>query len=324
MALFSKKVEINFEDALVKVHSPEERRLNTQVLLAAHYSQLKPELALELLEDVTDHPILWRTRGWCYATLEDLTASIASFERGFALGDVRCGVYAHRLIRDHTSDREKLETIQIQLKPFFEGRDPDLLMAQAKLSLEVDNTRAAISNHLTYMCGEEFCEGAAITIFATFRGLYETISTQLMKNPEEPSDEEAQAVEDALNHFFEEELRTAEGDPIGWPYFIYLVNLGTCLERELENGDFQSAGMLPEFTPIYEWAIDSFDPPIRPKIYSVEEIAKALINSIDRGNIYALHEFAPNFFEENNLDQSILKKYQNEFKSWGFNKYLEI
>lgn len=324
MGIFSKKREIDLNNVIDRPTPPEERRIAMLMQIATSWSTSKPEVSLEIMDGIDSHPMLARTRGWCYATMDDLESSLKSFEEGFAQGDIRCGVYAHRLLREHTNDVEKFEAMERALVPYFKKVDNDLLLAQAFLSLTKGDYVGAFTNYTNFVSGDTNYQAGAISgIFTAYKALIEDILTKTVSNREDVSDEDTEAWMDAMDNFFSDEIKTSEGEGLGWNNFFFVAFMAGSLERELKAGFYDSASVLPELNTLYQEMIEMIDPPIHPETLSVDEVARILLIAIDKGNIFSLINDAPIFFEENNLSQKPLKKYQDEFKAWGFTKFLE-
>jgi hypothetical protein len=308
MGIFSKKKESDLNNVIDNPTPPEERRVAMLMQIATSWSTSKPEVSLEIMNGIGSHPMLARTRGWCYATLDDLENSLKSFEEGFAQGDVRCGVYAHRLLREHTNDVEKFEAMERALVPYFKKVDNDLLLAQAFLSLTKGDYVGAFTNYTNFVSGDtNYKAGAMAGIFTAYKDLVE----------------DTEAWMDAMDNFFSDEIKTSEGEGLGWNNFFFVAFMAGSLERELKAGHYDSASALPELNALYQQMIEIIDPPIHPETLSVDEVARILLIAIDKGNVFALINDAPIFFEENNLSLKPLKKYQDEFEAWGFTKFLE-
>ena len=324
MGIFSKKKEIDLNNVIDNPTSPEERRINMLMHLASIWTQTQTGVSLEIMRGIESHPLLWRTKGWCYAALEDLDKSLECFEAGFAAGDIRCGVYAHRLLREHTNDRERFEAMEIALEPYFRNRDNELLLAQAHLSLVKEDYVAAFTNYTTFVSGEtNYSPGGIGSVFRAYQSLIEYKFNEITSDIYKVSDEQKEAWFTSLDYFFSDEIKTAEGEGLGWHNFIFIALMTSSIEREIKAGHFGSAHVLPELIAIYQEMIDLVDPPKRPETFSVDEITNALLIAIDKGNIFALINDAPIFFEENQISLKVLKKYQDELEEWGINRYLE-
>jgi len=323
MGIFSKKKAIDLNNVIEKPTSPEVRRINMLMQVAANYATVKPELSLEIMAGIPQHPLLWRTKGWCYATLEDLDKSLESFDAGFAAGDVRCGVYGHRLLREHSSDMDRFDAMENALAPYFRKRDHDFLLAQAVLSMTKGDFVAAFTNYCTFVSDEKnYAAGAGAAIFGAYQTLVEDILNRTISDRENISDEDTAAWFEAIDKFFNEDITTADGSGLGWDHFIFVIFMARALERELKAGMYESASVLPALNQLYEEMIEMIDPPKHPDTFAIDEIARYLLLAIDKGDIFALVDAAPSFFEENNIPLNLIKKYQDEFEEWGFAQYL--
>ena len=97
---------------------------------------MDPEEALKMTADVKEHPRLHRVRGWALLNADRFDDAIAEFEKGFAEGDVACGVYAHRKLREDGRDSAKFDHLETALVPYFNGRNVQLMYSQMMLCEE--------------------------------------------------------------------------------------------------------------------------------------------------------------------------------------------
>jgi hypothetical protein len=323
MGIFSKKKAIDLSSVIERPTPANERRIAMLMQVAAMNATVSPELSLEIMQDLPSHPQIWRTKGWCYATLEDLDKALEAFDAGFAAGDVRCGVYGHRLLREHSSDEARFHAMEDALAPYFRSRDNELLLAQAVLSVTKGDFVAAFTNYCTFVSGDtNYAAGAGAAMFRAYQALIEEILDRTVSDRENVSEEETEAWFEAIDNFFDEEIKTAEGEGLGWNNFFFVVFMARAVERELKAGIYESASVLPTLNQLYQEMIEMINPPKHPETFSVEEIARALLLAIDKGDIFALVDAAPAFFEENDIPLDLIKKYQDEFEEWGFTQYL--
>jgi hypothetical protein len=100
----------------------ESRRLNLLMEIASMLAFMDPEEALKMTADVQEHPRLHRVRGWALLNADRFDDAVAEFEKGFSEGDVACGVYAHRKLREDGRNPEKFDDLETALLPYFNRR----------------------------------------------------------------------------------------------------------------------------------------------------------------------------------------------------------
>jgi hypothetical protein len=298
------------------------RRLNLLIEIASMLAFMDPEEALKMTADVQDHPRLHRVRGWALLNADRFDDAIAEFEQGFSEGDVACGVYAHRKLREDGRDPEKFDDLETALVPYFNGRNVQLMYSQMMLALDNEDFNSAFTNAITILTSpnKPTVDSYGSTFFSLFTGLLQVLGERYVKNPESPTEEEMQKTWDALNDFFFTELKTAEGNSLEWIPLFYLSSIADYLFREIEEGHYGSAYVLAEFNEMYEEMIDQIDPPKRPETFSNEFIWNALLKSLEHGSVSAL-ECAREFAENNGFPVKEVEKYEEEFKAWGFDAY---
>jgi hypothetical protein len=322
MGIFSKKVKSFNPEVAGVATSEEQRKLNVLMGVANALCQIKPDITLELTDSVESHPDLHKIRGWAYAEKEDLPGALEEFAKGFELGDIGCGVYLHRLLRDHTNDVARFNEVEKQLVPYFKARNVRLMYAQARLALDKKDYESAFTNFLSIMHEKDqptvdFYGG---TFFNVFMTLSAHISDKVAKNPEKPTDEEIKEAWDQVYDFFEIDLLTAEGSSLGWSPFMYFYSVAEYLFREIEEGNYQSAIFLDEFNGFYVEFIDELNPPKRPKTFTKDFMWETILKSLEKGSLNSVL-FARDFAKRNGYPVSEIKKYEDEFKAWGYKKY---
>ena len=323
MGIFGKKAKSVNAEIIVDAFPAEQRKLNVLMGVANTVYQDKPEVALELTESLEGHPDLHKVRGWAYAEKEDLPNALKEFEKGFAMGDIGCGIYLHRLLRDHSDDDARFNEIDQKLVPYFKARNVRLMYAQARLALNKKDYESAITNFLSIMHEKDqpTVNMYGGTFFNTFLMLSADKADKVAKNPEEPTVEEVEEAWELVNDFFEKDLKTAEGSPLEWTPFLYFYSCAEYLFREIEEGNYQSAIFLDEFNEFYLELIQQLDPPKPPRTFSKDFIWEAILNSLERGSLNAIL-FARDFAKANRYPVSEIKKYEDEFKSWNLERYL--
>jgi hypothetical protein len=323
MGIFGKKAKSTNMEIALGGFSAEQRKLNVLMGVANAVCQEKPEVTLELTESLESHPDLHKVRGWAYAEKEDLPNALKEFEKGFALGDIGCGIYLHRLLRDHSDDEARFKQIERKLVPYFKARNVRLMYAQARLALNKKDYESAITNFLSIMHekGQPTVDLYGGTFFNTFLMLSAEKADKVTKNPDEPTVEEVEEAWEHVQDFFEKDLKTAEGSPLGWTPFLYFFSMADYLFREIEEGNFQSAIFLDEFNKFYVELIQQLNPPKPPRTFSKDFIWEAILKSLERGSLNSIL-YARDFAKANSFPVSEIKKYEDEFNSWGYNKYL--
>ena len=322
MGIFNKKNEvetnITFEDT-----PSGKRKYNVLLDVVNSITETKPEVALALTENIPESPALYRVRGWAFAEIEDLENCIATFEKGWQKGDVGCGVYLHRLYRDLHLDEEKFLKLDSDLLPFFESKDISLVYAQVRLALKKNNYSAAINNVLgiTFQQDSPTKNKYGATFYSVFMQLMEHLTNQLVPNIEKITEDDVEKVWEEVCDFFDTGITTAEGDALGWSPFIYFYQISEYIFREITEGNYGSASVLTELNEFYKNLIEQVDPPIPPRTFTTEEIWETLLKSLEHGDLHSIYA-AGTIAEGNKSLKSEIKVYEDEFKSWNFERYL--
>jgi hypothetical protein len=323
MGIFGRKSDNNIDLSAFDDTPVGRRKLNVLMQIAIHVRSDRPDVTLEITANVTNHPDLYRIRGWAYAEKEDLPQALAEFEKGFARGEIDCGVYLHRLLRENSDDHIRFDEIGAQLLPYYQAKNFRLMYAQARLANEKKDYESAITNAISIM--EEKNQptvGLWGTVFyGFFSQMSQEITEKISKKPLKPTDDELQKSWDAIMKFFESELKTAEGGPLGWNPYFYIFAVAEYLFREIEEGDPSSAPFLDDFNDFYVGLMKELDPPKPPKTFSKDFIWETMLQALEKGSLYAILG-AKDFAKANGFPVSEVKKYEEEFKLWGFEKFL--
>jgi hypothetical protein len=313
------ETKITFEDTPAG-----KRKYNVLLDVVNAIAEEKPDLALTLTENIPTSPSLLRIRGWAYAELEDLDNCLSTFRKGWNEGDVACGVYLHRLYRDLNLDQEIFSSIDSSLQKYFDSRDIQFMYAQLRLAFKGKNYSAAINNALgiTFEKEKPTVSKYGATFYSIFVQLMQDLTLANVSDPAKMTDTDLEIVWQQINEFFDSGIKTAEGDSLGWNPFLYFGQIAEYIFREIEDGNFGSASVLPEFNEFYLNLIEDLDPPIPPRTFTTEEIWNALLKSLNQGDLHSIY-IAEDFAEANGLPIQELKIYKDEFDSWGFEKYLQ-
>lgn len=322
MGIFNRKNEIDtnitFDDSPAG-----KRKYNVLLDVVNSIAETKPELALKLSENIPQSPSLIRMRGWAYSELEDLENCLSTFKQGWLVGDVSCGVYLHRLYRELNLDPAEFLKLDRELNPYFESRDISFLYAQIRLAIRKKDFSAAFNNILaiTFEEGKATVDKYGATFYSIFTYFMEDMTLSLVPNIEKMTEDDLEKTWEEICNFFDTGIRTAEGNPLGWHPIMYFNQVADYLFREIAEGNYGSASALFEFNEFYESLIAQFDPPIPPRTFTKDEIWDCLLKALEQGNLHAIYS-ARAFAKENKYPTSQLKIYEDEFKSWNFEKYL--
>lgn len=282
-----------------------------------------PDLALELISGVDKHPELHKVRGWAYAEKEELAKAIQEFEKGFNEGNVGCGIYLHRLLRDVANDEVHFRKVEAQLIPYFESRDVALLYAQARLAMRKKDYNSAITNMITIVrqVDQPTVDLYGGSFFNAFRLLSLDFADKVAKDPENPTEEELESSWELVLNFFDSDLKTAEGSPLEWNPFFYFFDVAEYLFREIKEGNYRSASILDEFNDLYLELMEQLNPPKPPRTFTKDFIWKAMLKSLEKGDLFTIL-MARDFATANGFSVSEIEKYEEEFEAWGLGKYI--
>lgn len=322
MGIFGKK-SINFVSDGFDETPIGQRKLNVVMDFANSLLTEDPDLALELIAGVDKHSELHKVRGWAYAEKEELAKALEEFEKGFNEGHVGCGIYLHRLLRDVANDEVHFRKVEAQLIPYFESRDVAFLYAQARLALRKKDYNSAISNMITIMSqvDQPTVDLYGGSFFNAFRLLSQDFAEKVSKDPENPTEEEFQRSWELILNFFDNDLKTAEGNPLEWNPYYYFFEVAEYLFREIEEGNYRSASLLDEFNTLYVELMQELNPPKPPRTFTKDFIWRAILKSLEHGDGFTL-VMARDFAKANGFSVSEIEKYEAEFEAWGLRKYL--
>ena len=322
MGIFGKK-SINFVSDGFDETPIGKRKLNVVMGFANSLLTEDPDLALELIAGLDKHPELHKVRGWAYAEKEELAQALEEFEKGFNEGHVGCGIYLHRLLRDVANDEVHFRKVEAQLIPYFESRDVAFLYAQARLALRKKDYNSAISNMITIMSqvDQPTVDLYGGSFFNAFRLLSQDFAEKVSKDPENPTEEEFQRSWELILNFFDNDLKTAEGNPLEWNPYYYFFEVAEYLFREIEEGNYQSASLLDEFNTLYVELMQELNPPKPPRTFTKDFIWQAILKSLEHGDGFTL-VMARDFAKANGFSVSEIEKYEAEFEAWGLRKYV--
>jgi hypothetical protein len=282
-----------------------------------------PDLSLELIAGVQKHPELHKVRGWAYAEKEELSKALEEFEKGFAGGHVGCGIYLHRLLRDVAKDEAHFHKVEAQLVPYFDSRNVSLMYAQARLAMRKKDYESAITNMITIMrqTDQPTVDLFGGSFFNAFRLLSQYFAEKVTKDPENPTEEELDESWNLVLNFFDNDLKTAEGSPLGWNPFFYFFDVAEYLFREIEEGNYRSASLLEEFNNLYVELIQELNPPKPPRTFTKDFIWQTMLKSLEQGDLFTIL-MAGDFAKENRFPASEVKRYEDELDEWGLRKFL--
>jgi len=322
MGIFGKK-SINFVSDGFDETPIGKRKLNVVMDFANSLLTQDPDRALELIAGVDKHPELHKVRGWAYAEKEELTKALEEFEKGFNEGHVGCGIYLHRLLRDVANDEVHFRKVEAQLIPYFESRDVAFLYAQARLAMRKKDYNSAITNMITIMrqVDQPTVDLYGGSFFNAFRLLSQDFAEKVSKDPENPTEEEFQRSWELILNFFDNDLKTAEGNPLEWNPYYYFFDVAEYLFREIEEGNYRSASLLDEFNTLYVELMQELNPPKPPRTFTKDFIWQAILKSLEHGDGFTL-VMARDFAKANGFSVSEIEKYEAEFEAWGLRKYV--
>ena len=322
MGIFGKK-SINFVSDGFDETPIGKRKLNVVMDFANSLLTQDPDRALELIAGVDKHPELHKVRGWAYAEKEELTKALEEFEKGFNEGHVGCGIYLHRLLRDVANDEVHFRKVEAQLIPYFESRDVAFLYAQARLAMRKKDYNSAITNMITIMrqVDQPTVDLYGGSFFNAFRLLSQDFAEKVSKDPENPTEEEFQRSWELILNFFDNDLKTAEGNPLEWNPYYYFFEVAEYLFREIEEGNYRSASLLDEFNTLYVELMQELNPPKPPRTFTKDFIWQAMLKSLEHGDGFTL-VMARDFAKANGFSVSEIEKYEAEFEAWGLRKYV--
>lgn len=322
MGIFGKK-SINFVSDGFDETPIGKRKLNVVMDFANSLLTEDPDRALELIAGVDKHPELHKVRGWAYAEKEELTKALEEFEKGFNEGHVGCGIYLHRLLRDVANDEVHFRKVEAQLIPYFESRDVAFLYAQARLAMRKKDYNSAITNMITIMrqVDQPTVDLYGGSFFNAFRLLSQDFAEKVSKDPENPTEEEFQRSWELILNFFDNDLKTAEGNPLEWNPYYYFFDVAEYLFREIEEGNYRSASLLDEFNTLYVELMQELNPPKPPRTFTKDFIWQAILKSLEHGDGFTL-VMARDFAKANGFSVSEIEKYEAEFEAWGLRKYV--
>ena len=325
MGIFGKKSSKSFVSDGFDDSPKGQRKLSIVMDLANSLLVGNPDLSLELITGVQKHSELHKVRGWAYAEKEELSKAIEEFEKGFDEGHVGCGIYLHRLLRDVAKDEAGFHKVEAQLVPYFESKNVSFMYAQARLALRKKDYESAIGNMITIMrqTDQPTVDLFGGSFFNAFRLLSQDFAEKVSKDPENPTEEEIQRSWELILNFFDNDLKTAEGNPLEWNPYYYFFDVAEYLFREIEEGNYRSASLLDEFNTLYVELMQELNPPKPPRTFTKDFIWQALLASLEKGDLFTIL-MAGDFAKENGFPASEIKEYENEFNDWGLRKYLYL
>jgi hypothetical protein len=323
MGIFGKKSSTSFVSDGFDDSPKGQRKLSIVMDLANSLLVGNPDLSLELIAGVQKHPELHKVRGWAYAEKEELSKALEEFEKGFAGGHVGCGIYLHRLLRDVAKDEAHFHKVEAQLVPYFDSRNVSLMYAQARLAMRKKDYESAITNMITIMrqTDQPTVDLFGGSFFNAFRLLSQYFAEKVTKDPENPTEEELDESWNLVLNFFDNDLKTAEGSPLGWNPFFYFFDVAEYLFREIEEGNYRSASLLEEFNNLYVELIQELNPPKPPRTFTMDFIWQAMLKSLEKGDLFTIL-MASDFAKENGFPASEVKRYEDELDEWGLRKFL--
>ncbi len=323
MGIFTKKVDVRFDPNTFHDTPEGRRKLNVVMDLANSLIEEDPDLALELIAGVKMHPDLHKIRGWAYAEKEELPKALEEFQNGFDLGNISCGVYLHRLLRDFSDDEDRFQNVETQLLPYLQSRNVSFMYAQARLALRKKDFVSAITNMISIMHEKDQATVDLFggSFFSAFRLLSLDFAEKETKDLENPTEDELERSWNQINNFFENELKTSDGNSLEWDPFLYFFMVAEYLFREIEEGNYRSASILDEFNDLYVDLIQQLDPPEPPKTFSKDFIWEVTLKSLEKGDLYSIL-MARSFAKVNGFPVSEIKRYEDEFTNWGLRKYV--
>jgi hypothetical protein len=323
MGIFGKKSSTSFVSDGFDDSPKGQRKLSIVMDLANSLLVGNPDLSLELIAGVQKHPELHKVRGWAYAEKEELSKALEEFEKGFAGGHVGCGIYLHRLLRDVAKDEAHFHKVEAQLVPYFDSRNVSLMYAQARLAMRKKDYESAITNMITIMrqTDQPTVDLFGGSFFNAFRLLSQYFAEKVTKDPENPTEEELDESWNLVLNFFDNDLKTAEGSPLGWNPFFYFFDVAEYLFREIEEGNYRSASLLEEFNNLYVELIQELNPPKPPRTFTKDFIWQTMLKSLEQGDLFTIL-MAGDFAKENRFPASEVKRYEDELDEWGLRKFL--
>jgi hypothetical protein len=323
MGIFGKKSSTSFVSDGFDDSPKGQRKLSIVMDLANSLLVGNPDLSLELIAGVQKHPELHKVRGWAYAEKEELSKALEEFEKGFAGGHVGCGIYLHRLLRDVAKDEAHFHKVEAQLAPYFDSRNVSLMYAQARLAMRKKDYESAITNMITIMrqTDQPTVDLFGGSFFNAFRLLSQYFAEKVTKDPENPTEEELDESWNLVLNFFDNDLKTAEGSPLGWNPFFYFFDVAEYLFREIEEGNYRSASLLEEFNNLYVELIQELNPPKPPRTFTKDFIWQTMLKSLEQGDLFTIL-MAGDFAKENRFPASEVKRYEDELDEWGLRKFL--
>jgi hypothetical protein len=325
MGIFGKKSSKSFVSEGFDDSPKGQRKLSIVMDLANSLLVGNPDLSLELIAGVQKHPELHKVRGWAYSEKEELSKALEEFEKGFDEGHVGCGIYLHRLLRDVAKDEVRFHKVEAQLLPYFESKNVSFMYAQARLALRKKDYESAIGNMITIMrqTDQPTVDLFGGSFFNAFRLLSQDFAEKVSKDPENPTEEEFQRSWELILNFFDNDLKTAEGHPLGWNPHYYFFDVAEYLFREIEEGNYGSASLLNEFNKLYVELMQELNPPKPPRTFTKDFIWQAILVSLEKGDLFTIL-MAGDFAKENRFPTSEIKQYEDEFNEWGLRKYLYL
>jgi len=325
MGIFGKKSSRSFVSDGFDETPIGQRKLNVVMDLASSLVVGNPDLSLELIAGVQKHPELHKVRGWAYAEKEELSNALDEFQKGFDEGNIGCGIYLHRLLRDVANDEVRFHKVEAQLLPYFESKNVSLMYAQARLALRKKDYESAITNMITIMrqADQPTVDLFGGSFFNAFRLLSQDFAEKVSKDPENPTEEELETSWELILNFFDSDLKTAEGHPLQWNPFFYFFDVAEYLFREIEEGNYRSASLLHEFNDLYMGLMEELSPPKPPRTFTKDFIWQTMLKSLEKGDLYTIL-MAVDFAKENGFSATEVKQYEDEFNEWGLSKYLYL
>ena len=197
------------------------------------------------------------------------------------------------------------------------------MYAQARLALSKKDYNSAITNMITIMrqVDQPTVDLYGGSFFNAFRLLSQDFAEKVSKDPENPTEEEFQRSWELILNFFDNDLKTAEGNPLEWNPYYYFFDVAEYLFREIEEGNYRSASLLDEFNNLYVELMQELNPPKPPRTFTKDFIWQAILKSLEQGDLFTILT-ARDFAKANGFSVSEIEKYEAEFEAWGLRKYL--
>jgi hypothetical protein len=321
------------------------RRRNLLVDISRY---VEPVQAISILEGLATEPTAARILGSCFEKVNENTNARKFYEFAEINGDILAKLLLHPHIKEESSASKLKIRIERELDELATMHHPLYEALVASQELEVGNLKGALIHCVNSIAfADPKVERASLVTFSVILECFNRINQELIEAQVDEEDADWLLTDTYSRiHMLLMEISNNNGDGTPWHLTELLQRLAGLFKKELQLGNFSSAGILPEFSDFYIQTMSIYfdkdvhvqrgffynqddgslvfetDPNGGFGVITPEEVAVALLNACEKGDFLAFN-FAQGFFEACNFSLEVLGKYEQEFQEWNLGQYVE-